>query len=110
MAWKWTAPFRMYLGSRRDLRSIAKSLNRIADHLEGKTPATDLPEAPKDAAAVEVAYTPNSYLNRAWMMEQRLTRTLGRVPTPEEIVRELDEEDAPVPVRMGQNGDPGTDG
>lgn len=68
----------------------ARQLKRLADHFEGvhhNTPSPELPTEPP--TLVERAFNPQE-LALAYQIEQGLTAHLGRPPSEDEIIRELD--------------------
>ena len=78
---------RTLVGFYRELRGIRQALDRLADHAEGKAPAPS-PLGPAEPD-LEVSYLDDIDAGRAWQVEQRLRRTLGHAPSPEEILTEL---------------------
>ncbi len=79
------------------LTRIAVALERIADHLEGKTPPVPLPDP--EPEPLTVAQRDETTVARFWQVEQELFAVLGRPPDPEEIAAvadgvEWDDEDA----------------
>lgn len=102
MPFGWTNPFRGYLGARKDLRRIAKALERIADRMEGRPlPVEELPPAERGGSAVEVGYGNEKDYARAYRKELDLAAILGRQPTSEEIIEALEHEDQELEVRRG---------
>lgn len=75
------------------LDGIEQQLTRLANAAEGlPPPAREARPAPVEPIEIHEA-TPNEYAD-AYAVEQRLRRTLGRDPDPEEILRELDGQEA----------------
>ena len=73
----------------RQLKRLADAAERIADRMDGKLPPpTLLKDAPPDPVVV---LTDHASIADAYVVETRLRDVLGRDPTPEEIVEELDE-------------------
>lgn len=90
---------RAILSIGRELRLLRHAVERLADAHEGKVaPPMDLPDSPEEPLAV--AYTRDADYARQYQIELRLARQLGRTPTPDEIIRELDgeEQDPQDPV------------
>lgn len=104
MAGFFTNPFRGYLGARKDLRRIARALERIADRLEGRPlPAEELPLPERGGSAVEVGYGNEKDYARAYRKELDLTSILGRQPTSDEIIQALEDEDQELQTSRGEN-------
>jgi hypothetical protein len=78
---------RTLLGFYRELRGIRHELHRLADVAEGKLPAP-IPLGPPEPD-LDVSYVDEGAAGRAYQIEGRLRRTLGREPSPEEILTEL---------------------
>lgn len=90
---RWLPGLRALLTIGRELRLIRVALTRLADAQEGiLPPPQDLPDAPEEPLAVE--YTRDSDYARQFQIELRLRRQLGRDPSPDEIIRELDQQEA----------------
>lgn len=76
-----------------ELRKLRVAVERLADATEGKSrlePTADAPEEP-----LEIQYRADTDYVHQYAVEQRLARTLGRPPTADELVRELDGEEMP---------------
>lgn len=89
---RWLPGLRALLSIGREIRLLRQSVERLADAQEGKQPLVDLPAPPEDP--LEIVYSRDSDYTRQFQIELRLKRQLGRDPTPDEIVRELDGEEA----------------
>lgn len=81
------------------LQRIAVALERIADHLEGKTQLQALPPEPIDPHEFQTVSGNHEDLAHIAEVEEALCAQLGRDPTPEEILTlvdgvEWDEQDA----------------
>jgi len=90
MTSRWLPGLRALLTIGRELHHIRRSLDRLADAAEGRSVPTDLPAAPEDTPGLSVMHRNHDELARAYAIEQKLTKTLGRTPDPEEILHELD--------------------
>ena len=90
---RWLPGLRALLSIGRELRLLRVAVERLADAQAGIVPPpVDLPEAEPEPPTVE--YTRDTDYARQYAIECRLARQLGRTPTPDEIVRELDGEEA----------------
>ena len=89
---RWLPALRAILTVGRELHGIRVELARLADAYEGKTAMVELP--PSDEPPPQIEYDRDRDYARQYQIEQRLARQLGRTPTPEEILRELDGEEA----------------
>ncbi len=80
------------------LESIADSQRRIADVHEGKLPPPiEVPEAPPPPAEYAHATTDRDFA-RIEMIEARFLALNGRLPSADEVCRELDGEEIPQEV------------
>lgn len=89
---RWLPGLRALLSIGRELRLLRMSVERLADAYEGKSPLVELPPAEEPPPAIE--YDRDRDYGRQYQIELRLERQLGRRPTPDEIIRELDGEEA----------------
>lgn len=90
MALNWFSTVRAIFRLRTEWRETNRQLKRIADAMEGVTPARDLPPDQLDRPTQTETLPPVNYRD-AWEVEQKLTKDLGREPTPEEVVAALDQ-------------------
>ena len=88
---RWLPGLRALLTLSRRLDGIERQLARIADHLEGVTPARALDEAPADLDEVLAPSQSPVHYARVEAIEQQLTLLLGRPPDADEICRALDD-------------------
>jgi len=79
----WAVGLRSLAGIRRELTLIRLALDRLA-------PPQDVVPPPAPDDPVTVAYGNDRDRNIAYLVEQRLRDTLGRDPSPEEILTEVD--------------------
>lgn len=73
-----------------ELAGIRAELKRLADHTTGTAPYVPLPPAEDEGPTLAFKQDDATYA-RIEAIERRFYATAGRLPTPEEIARELDE-------------------
>jgi len=97
MKWfTWTPAALALRRIHREVKRGADALDRIADAAEGYPRPRQSP--PVVDAPVEVVRSSPGEMERAYAVEARLRRILGRDPTAEEVVADLDGEEVAVPA------------
>ena len=88
----WMTAIRATIRLGKELHIIGVQLKRIADHFEGiEPPPREAP--PEDHTMVVASRQSDEAFAHFERVEARLTKVLGRAPTPEELGRELDGEE-----------------
>lgn len=92
---RWFPHLRLLASGLRALARIAAALERIADVQEGVTRPREVAPAPKERLTTlePTSRMADRDLQRAYAIELRLRQTLGYDPSPEQIVKEFDEEE-----------------
>ncbi len=86
---RWLPGLRALLSIGRELRQLRVAVERLADAHEGKTALVEAPPSPDEPLTFE--RDRDHDFATQYQLELRLTRLLGRPPTPEELCRELDQ-------------------
>lgn len=94
---RWLPGIRAVLTVGRELAGIRAQLTRIADAAEG-IPPTPPPLPPLPPEPPQIHHSREGFAEQ-FHVEQRLAQQLGRPPTEDEVVRELDG------VEWGRDGD-----
>lgn len=81
----------------KELTAIREELGRLRMAVDGTTPPVLVPEAPEEPATLAPARTDQQFL-QIEQIENRYLAVSGRLPTSEEICRELDGEEIPEEV------------